>query len=246
VRGRLTLAATLLATAAAPAAAYATTFDVQAVDGTEADNYDNRWTPSTVNAVVGDTVTWRFDGTSMPHNVMSEGANWKFRSGGAAVAPPPASFTFTAAGTYTFICQVHPTTMRGTVSVRGKDAPDPGPPKPPPPPPPSEQAFPNDSAAPRLLELLDRTRPAVRNVKATGVRRGVRVRYSVSEESRVTVTVRRGSRKVKARTVSVRRGKRQLVVRGLQRGKYRVQVQARDLARNKSRVRTVTVRVKRA
>ena len=93
MRLRTALAGALAALAAlvgAPAAA-AENQVVQAVDGTEADHYDNRWSPKSVTIKAGETVTWRFEGSLALHNVAARGSNWAFRNGNPASASGPAS-----------------------------------------------------------------------------------------------------------------------------------------------------------
>jgi plastocyanin len=240
MRRRIALAGALAAALAAAPAASAADQTVQAVDGTTADPNANRWSPPNVGVQVGDTVTWSFAGTAMAHNVQSEGSNWSFHTD-VGVARPAASFTFTATGNYTFICQIHPTTMRGNVAVATVDG---TPPPPPPPPPLSEQPFPNDSPPPTVLEITDEGRPSLDRVRAARVRRGARVRFRLSEPARVTIAFKRGRRTVKAKRVSASKGMRSVTVRGLRAGRYRIEVRARDLAGNASRVRRARLTVR--
>lgn len=71
-----------------------------------------RFTPSTVTISRGQTVTWKFDDGSTPHNVISR----SFRS-----SPTKSSGTFmvrfTRTGTFSYVCTIHPG-MRGKVIVR--------------------------------------------------------------------------------------------------------------------------------
>lgn len=71
-----------------------------------------RFSPSTVTIRRGQTVTWKFDDGSTPHNVVAA----HFRS-----SPTRNSGTytvrFTRAGTYSYVCTIHPG-MRGKVVVR--------------------------------------------------------------------------------------------------------------------------------
>ena len=215
---------------AVPASASAADTTVKGLDGTT-----GLWEPANVSVHVGDTVTWDFSSTAAAHNVASNSANWSLTSP-IQVHHPPVSFTFNAPGTYSFVCNVHPDTMKGTVSV---DAP------PPPPPPLSEQPFPNDQSPPAVLEVTDETRPALTRVRASRIARGVSVRFRSSEPGRVTVKVKRGKRTVKTRSVRVRRaGTHSLRVRGLRAGRYGVEVRARDLAGNRSRLTRVRVTVR--
>jgi plastocyanin len=240
VRPRVALATILASLVAAPAAS-AQGPTIQAVDGTPADQYNNRWSPSVVTINPGETVTWSFAGTSGFHNVQSEGSNWNppFRNGNADRQLPPASYTFSTEGTYTFVCEVHATTMRGTVTV--------GSPPPPPPPPLSEQHWANDQQPPAVLDsgTWDETRPRLSGVRASAVRNGARVRFRLSERSRVLVTLRLAGLTVKTARATLRAGRRTLTVRDPRlRGRYRVVVVARDMAGNVSRAKDdrVTIR----
>jgi len=193
-----------------------------------------------VSVDVGDTVTWTFDGTELPHNVRSQTPNWTLSSPIGAPAPPE-SFTFTAAGSYAFVCSVHPE-MTGTVAVS-----EPGG-EPPPPPPPIDTGplpYPNDASAPEDLENggLDTTRPTISRVRVRTPGNRVRVRLRTSESSNVRVRVERRGRTVKSRRFNLR-GTRQVTLRGLRDGRYTVIVDARDRADNPARLisRRVTIR----
>jgi plastocyanin len=187
------------------------------------------WSPSAVAVDVGDTVTWSFTGSTVAHNVHSTSSNWTFAPP-TGTGQPPVSFTFTASGTYTFECTIHPDSMRGTVTVGNVP--------PPPPPPPGQQPFPNDQSPPAILELTDSIRPKLSRVRVRRIAHGARVRLHVNEPGRVTVRARRGHRVVRSRTVTLRRAATKTVsLRGLKAGAYRIEVLARDLAGNRSRVR---------
>jgi len=238
VSRRMALAAALAGLAALAAAPAASAADqtVQAVDGTPADNFNNRWSPQNVTIAVGETVTWSFAGTTGLHNVESRGSNWDFTSGNPATAPPPASFTFAAPGTYRFVCLVHENTMYGDVFVTDESG---EPPPPPPPPPPSEQPFPNEQSPP----AVDEQRPGISRLRAAARRRGARVRFRLSETARVTVKVKRAGVTVARRSVKRRRGLRRVYVGGLAAGRrYRIEVRATDLGGNRSRVRRTRLR----
>ena len=230
--------AVLIALAAAlalPALAAAADQSVQAVDATLT------WSPPNVTVKAGETVTWTFAGASQAHNVASSGANWSLSSPIQA-NHPPVSYTFASPGTYSFVCNVHPSTMTGTVTVTDAAG---NPPPPPPPPPPGQQPYPNDQSPPTVLELADTQRPRLTRVRASRIARGLRVRFHVSEPSSVTVRVRHGSRTVRKRTVRLRRaGTRSLRLRGLRAGAYRVDVLARDVALNRSKVKRARVSVR--
>jgi plastocyanin len=220
----------------APAAAQT----VQAVDGTAADNYNNRWAPSEITITAGQTVSWSFAGTAGLHNVASTGSNWSFRNGDPAIAPPAGAYRFDTPGVYAFVCEIHVTTMAGHVTVTDASG---APPPPPPPPPPSEQPWPNDQAAPTVFEVGDHRRPRLTRVRAHRIANGARVRFRLSEAARVTIDVKRGRRTVKTRRATARRGSQAVMVRGLRAGRYRVEVRARDLSGNRSRLRRARVTV---
>jgi plastocyanin len=241
MRRRLGVAGVLAIAAAVGApAASAADQTVQAVDGTAADNFNNRWSPRDVTVKSGEKVTWSFAGTAAAHNVQSETSNWSFHTD-IGVAKPPAIFTFATPGTYGFVCQVHPDTMKGTVTVTDAGG---NPPPPPPPPPLSEQPFPNDSPPPTVLEITDEQRPSLTRVRISRVARGARVRFRLSEPARVTIRFKRGRKTVKTRRVDARKGTRTVTVRGLRAGRYRVEVRARDLAGNQSRLKRARLSVR--
>ncbi|HLX33666.1 MAG TPA: plastocyanin/azurin family copper-binding protein [Candidatus Limnocylindrales bacterium] len=83
--------------------------------------------PSTLTVNVGDTVTWTVtQAVSQPHSVTSgtgpdDPNSGKLFDSGIRLQNNGDSFpfTFTAPGTYPFYCQVHPTTMTGTITVVG-------------------------------------------------------------------------------------------------------------------------------
>ena len=77
MRRRIALAgalATVAALAGAPAA-FGQAPVIQGVDDLTGGN-QNRWTPDAVTINAGDTVTWRFTGTQLAHNVKSTTPNW--------------------------------------------------------------------------------------------------------------------------------------------------------------------------
>lgn len=233
----------LLAALVLAPAASAQQHVVQAVDGTEADNYNNRWTPKTTTIKVGESVTWSFAGTSALHNVASSGSNWSpaFRNGNPASGSPPASYTFTTPGSYRFICEVHANTMFGDIVVTDASG---NPPPPPPPPPLSEQPFPNDAPSPTAFEVDDALGPRLTRVSARAWRGGARLRFRLDEPAVVTVRVMRARLTVKRSRGMYLRGTRRLALRHLRPGAYRLVIAARDLAGNRSRTRRVRVTVR--
>ncbi|WP_051324851.1 cupredoxin domain-containing protein [Candidatus Solirubrobacter pratensis] len=224
---RLVLAVTaaLACLPAAPAAAQ--TAVVQAVDDTT--GAGNRWSPDAITVKAGEAVTWRFAGTSIPHNVTSNSANWSFQNA-IAIAGPDASYAFMAPGYYDFVCQLHPGSMHGTVTVTDDAG---NPPDPPDPPGPDEQPFPNDQGAPTVFELRDKVAPELTGVTVKPGKRLVRVHFALSERGTMTLVLTRG-RSVRTERFKARRGVNDVVVRGLRAGRYQVELRAKDLAGNQA------------
>ena len=238
MRRRIALATVLASLAATPATS-AQGPAIQAVDGTPADQFNNRWSPNDVTINPGETITWSFAATTGFHNVQSNSPNWSFRNADAARGLPPASFTFTTPGLYAFVCEVHATTMTGTVTV--------GSPPPPPPPPPSEQPWANDQQAPAVLDSApeDRERPRVTGVRAWPIRNGARVGFRLSERARVVVSFELAGLTVKTARRTLRAGRRSVTVRDPRlRGRYRVVIVARDMAGNASRAKRERVTIR--
>jgi plastocyanin len=131
------------------------------------------WEPRDVAIQVGDTVTW--SNAQGFHNVMVENERLNqpgFPSDGAWNPPPQK--TFTAAGVYDYLCEVHPD-MAGTITV--------GDAEPTPTPEPTPEAVPPPGDGPP-----DDTPPQLGNVTLTGTTPGrVRVRHTVSEPATINV-----------------------------------------------------------
>ena len=195
------------------------------------------WDVPLVDIQPGDSVRWTFVGTQNAHNVMSNSPNWSTESPLQPIPAPDWEIAFPVEGNFDFICRVHDG-MKGTVRVTTI------PPPPPPPPPLSEQPFGNDATAPITPEtvMLDRTRPRLTAVTAARIAKGARVRFKVSEESVVTVRLKRGGRTIKtARSAGI--GLRGLTFR-VRSGRYRAEVRAIDLAGNRTAWRKLSVIVR--
>lgn len=78
---------------------------------------DFQFTPATITIHVGDTVTWTNHGPSAHTATANDGS---FNTG-VLQKGHSASHTFTTAGTFTYICQIHPF-MHGTVVVLANTA----------------------------------------------------------------------------------------------------------------------------
>lgn len=73
---------------------------------------DNSFSPGATTVPVGTTVTWTWRGGN-PHNVaFSDGVKSATQTSGTYTR------TFTAAGTYSYLCEVHGRAMSGTVTVQ--------------------------------------------------------------------------------------------------------------------------------
>ena len=103
MRRALLLGTGLALVVASPAAAADVT--VRGLDSQVFDKPD-------IKLAVGDRVIWSFD-PGLPHNAVATSANWAGFGNVPAVPAPPTEFTFTAEGIYTYVCEVHATTMQG-------------------------------------------------------------------------------------------------------------------------------------
>jgi plastocyanin len=82
--------------------------------------------PATADAKANTAFTLTFDNQdpTAPHNlVLSDASSAPVAMGGDTApfqGPKKVSYTIPAlkAGTYTYVCQVHPTTMKGTLEVK--------------------------------------------------------------------------------------------------------------------------------
>jgi len=238
-RSAFAAALAVLATLAGAPAASAQGPVIQALDGTQPEDF--RWSPEEVTVKAGETVSWSFTGASAPHNVVSTGSNWTppFRT---AFNPAAASYTFSTPGIYSYVCEVHASTMDGTVIVTDASG---APPPPPPPPPLSEQPWTNDQPPPSRLDDADEKRPRVSRVRAVAVRNGARLRFRLSERARVTVRFKLAGLTVKSARRTFRAGTRSLTVRDRRmHGRYSIEIRATDLGGNRSRPTRVRLTVR--
>ena len=221
------------------------------------------WDKENVSIKTGESVTWRWAGTGVAHNVRGETGpdadpNWK-----TAQAPFGTSgelkFTFTQPGEYRFVCDAHAATMNGIITVTG----DPVEPTPVPTEAPTTAPTAVPTARPTVTATpapgmenrvtpapvgsarADTVAPAVSKLKLKALTRAAKVSFSLSENAAVTVRVKKGKSTVKTVRLSSRSGARSLTVRGLARGTYRVEIEARDARGNKAAVQRKTVKVKR-
>jgi plastocyanin len=127
----------LLACAAALASAAASAAENPAIEaGTVSGGFV--WKPSSATVGAGGAVTFRNASSVVPHGVRWTGGPETPSCSGVPVEQEKTSWsgdcTFAQPGSYTFVCTVHPTEMKGTVTVTSGEVP-PGPPPPPAPPP---------------------------------------------------------------------------------------------------------------
>lgn len=78
-------------------------------------NWNISSTNQQITIGVGDTVVWTWG--SGTHNLRSTGGTETFDSGYFTGPGPQFSYTFTSAGITTYICDPHPNSMYGTVTV---------------------------------------------------------------------------------------------------------------------------------
>ena len=233
----IVMTAGLGAVGVAGAQAPATTIDAE----------NDKWVPDSVAVAPGETVQWTFDGETVPHNLKSTSANWDVDTP-FGTAQEPIEYTFSAPGVYTFVCEVHPGTMTGSVTV-GDATPTPTPtpsasptatptptPNPPASPPPTTDGH---TTTPAPDGGTDETKPRVRRVRLKAKRRAVQVRFRLSEPATVTLRVkRRGSRRVlESAVVQAPKGSHRVTLRSkrLKKGRYTVEVRARDAFGNRSK-----------
>jgi plastocyanin len=238
---------------------------------------DTRYEPADVSIETGDTVTWNVTSQAV-HNIEGEtytgpggaavGQAWNdFKT--PLASSGSYSYTFVQPGTYTYYCLVHPEQMQGTIEVTG----DPVDPTPTPTPTATATATPTATATatptatpaptstpggggggtttppPVNIASTDRTAPALSRLSLTAIRRGARVRFTLSEPATVTLRFKkRGSSKVvRSIRLQARPGTRTVTVRSarLKRGRYTVELQARDATGNSSSLLRSDLRIRR-
>ena len=75
---------------------------------------DLAFNPDTLTVAVGTTVTWA-NTDSLPHTSNADDEAWE---SGTLDSGDEFSFTFDGAGTFTYVCQIHPS-MTGSIVVEG-------------------------------------------------------------------------------------------------------------------------------
>ncbi len=77
---------------------------------------DMKFTPAHVQVKSGETVTWKFEDGGIPHQITGVRDNALGLNSVILKEGGEYSYTFTAPGTYNYICSIHPD-MTGTVEV---------------------------------------------------------------------------------------------------------------------------------
>ena len=177
-------------------------------------------------------------------------------------------WTFGQAGVYDFVCDVHPTTMTGTIIVEGD---------------PVETATPThvhrrrttptrtadgdadvrrhrapgrdgharqppQHARARQGRAHGHEAPQLTGVKAKAVSAGAKLSFSVSEPVTLKITARRGKRTVTSATLHVAAGKRSVTLRSSslrKKGTYSLELRAVDAMANAASPVKTTLKVKR-
>jgi plastocyanin len=92
------------------------------------------WRPSTASVGLGGSVTFKSASASVPHGVTWTAGPENPSCTGVPIEQEKTSWsgtcTFAQAGTYPFVCTVHPTEMKGTITVSSTEAPTGPPPAP--------------------------------------------------------------------------------------------------------------------
>jgi plastocyanin len=182
----------------------------------------NTWSPSSVTINVGDAVTWINDGGF--HNV-------KFDDGFEQPSEPSATWssnprrTFTAAGSYRYVCEQHQSTMIGRVVVQDTSQP----------PPPGGE--PPDTTPPDIdnLKLVPSTFCNKRTKSCPKV--GTEIRFTLDEDATITGRIyrRRDGKRVGKLKINATRGANAWPFsgKGLALGKHRLELTPKDAAGNK-------------
>jgi plastocyanin len=226
----------------------------------------NEWTVKTLAIQTGETVTWDYTGSQAAHNRKGEtgpagDTTWlvgtDFKTSGTD------EHTFNLPGTYDFVCQAHPNTMRGTITVTGDPVEPTATPSPTatrtPTPVPTVRPTVTPTATPagstmddRLTPApqgsvrADRTPPAITSLKLKARTGGAKVSFKLSETANVTLRVKRGKSTLKTVRGSFRAGNGSVTLRRMARGTYRIEIEARDARGNKAAVQRKSVKVKRS
>lgn len=99
----------------ATAEAGGSTTEEPAVEQAEVAMIDISFDPADITVPVGATVVWTNE-DAVDHTATAGGDTWD----SGVVAPGESfDFEFDEPGTYTYLCEIHPTVMQGTITVEG-------------------------------------------------------------------------------------------------------------------------------
>lgn len=131
-RRRRLLVALLLALAAALQSVSASSAEGPTIESASDGPYGYAWKPSTAAIGAGGSVTFRSTSAVIPHGVTWKSVPETPSCNGVPIDEEKTSWsgscTFAQPGSYAFVCSVHPTEMKGTVTVSSGEAPPTNPP----------------------------------------------------------------------------------------------------------------------
>jgi plastocyanin len=92
-----------------------TAVDEASVEQTEIAMVDISFDPADITVAVGASLVWTNEG-AIEHTTTADDGSWD-----SGVVAPGESFDFTLdePGTYTYVCEIHPSVMQGTITVEG-------------------------------------------------------------------------------------------------------------------------------
>ena len=193
---------------------------------------NNTWDRPNVTINVGEQVTWTNGGGF--HNVKFDDGSFE-QPADPSFSPWTVSRRFENAGEFGYICEAHPSTMRGRVTVLA----------------PGQTPPPADTTAPTVTELRARPSRVCTRRRRTCRFAGTRFRFNLSEAAGVALVIRplgrpRG-RRGDALEADGKQGANSVrySARNLKLGRYRVRVTATDAAGNRSPVATTTFTITR-
>ncbi len=82
--------------------------------GPEVTAKDLSFKPAKISVKLGDQVTWTFEDKGTSHNVTAEDGSFRSENLAKGTFVHP----FDKPGSFSYICTIHPTQMKGTVDVR--------------------------------------------------------------------------------------------------------------------------------
>jgi plastocyanin len=225
--------------------------------------------PVDITVQTGDTVAWNFDGSMSIHNSAAAATDasappdsaWNAHTHTPYVSAGEQTWTFGRAGTYKYVCELHPATMYGTITVEGSEVETPTPTATP-------TLTPTATATPTATftatpvatgdDHLSTPRPghAAKDAQAPRLQRasvkrvaaGAQLRFWLSEPATVSVNlVRKGAKSSAASAVvQAPAGTRAFVLRtkALKRGTYTATLASVDAMGNKAKPTRKTLRVR--